>query len=127
MPSNPVELKNDLSEQERHQQQLFHAVFDPTRRGILRLLATNGQMTATAIYNNFTMSHPAVSQHLKVLREADLVRVEKSAQRHIYSLNPAQVRKLEVWVAQLTELWSRRFEKLDELLEAEKRCQNGGD
>ena len=102
------------------EQQIFHAIFDPTRRNILELLATNGQMSATEICTNFTMSHPAVSQHLKVLREAELVNLEKSAQRHIYSLNPAGMRELEGWVAQLTELWSRRFEKLDEVLEAEK-------
>lgn len=78
-------------------------------------------MTATAVYGNFTMSHPAVSQHLGVLREAELVRVEKSAQRHIYSLNPEGIRELESWVTRFREQWGKRFEELDRVLEEEKR------
>ena len=102
-------------------QQLFYALADPTRRQILELLAANGEMSATAVYGNFTMSHPAVSQHLGVLRQAELVRVEKSAQRHIYSINPEGVRELESWVARFRELWDRRFEKLDQVREKEKQ------
>ena len=102
-------------------QDLFDAIADPTRRTIIDLLALNGQMTATDIYDNFTMSNPAVSQHLKVLREAQLVRIEKSAQKHLYSLNPDTMRSLEGWIKHTTELWNARFERLDSVLEAEKR------
>ena len=102
-------------------QQLFNALADPTRRNIMELLATNGQMTATDIYDNFTVSHPAVSQHLRVLRLAELVRLEKDAQRHLYSLNPDAMHELEGWVKQLTEHWTRRFDRLDKVLDAEKR------
>ena len=109
---------------------MFYALADPTRRNIVELLATNGQMTATDICNNFTMSHPAVSQHLRVLRGAELVRLEKSAQRHIYSLNHDAIRELEEWVKQMTQLWDERFGRLDEILEAEKENRipkRGGD
>jgi DNA-binding transcriptional ArsR family regulator len=99
---------------------LFNALADPTRREIIELLATNGQMSATDIYDNFTVSHPAVSQHLRVLREAELVHLEKSAQRHIYSLNPQAMRQLKGWITQTTELWNQRFDRLDKVLEAEK-------
>jgi len=102
-------------------QQLFYALADPTRREILRLLAANGEMSATDVYGNFSMSHPAVSQHLGVLRHAELVNVEKDAQKHIYSLNPEGLRELESWVSQFRKLWGQRFEKLDEVLEQEKR------
>lgn len=101
-------------------QELFNALADPTRRTIVELLANNGQMSATDIYDNFTVSHPAVSQHLKVLREADLVHLKKDAQRHIYSLNADSMRQVERWAKHATELWDERFEKLDKLLEAEK-------
>jgi len=85
-------------------------------------------MSATEICDNFIITHPAVSQHLKVLREAELIHLEKSAQKHIYSLNPTTIRELEGWVAQLAELWSDRFERLDGLLEAEKkRTMRGSD
>ncbi len=102
-------------------QELFCALADPTRRDILELLAENGQMSATAIYDNFSLTHPAVSQHLKVLRQAELVRWEKSAQRRIYSLNPEPMRQLGQWVSQMTQLWEERFGSLDRVLEEEKQ------
>jgi DNA-binding transcriptional ArsR family regulator len=101
--------------------ELFSALADPTRRSIIELLATNGQMSATDIFDNFDMTHPAVSQHLKVLREAELVQMEKSAQKHLYSLNPNKMHALEDWIRQTTELWQERFDRLDSLLEAEKQ------
>ena len=110
-------------------QQVFSALADPTRRSIVELLATNGGMSATDIYNNFPVSHPAVSQHLKVLREADLVHLEKDAQRRIYSLNPQTMHSLETWIQRTTELWEESFERLDKLLEEEKKRsrRKGGD
>jgi DNA-binding transcriptional ArsR family regulator len=102
-------------------QELFDAIVDPTRRSIIELLATNGQMFATQIYDRFDMTNPAVSQHLKVLRQAQLVRIEKQAQKHLYSLNPNAMHSLEAWIRHNTDLWDERFERLDTLLEAEKR------
>lgn len=102
-------------------QQLFNALADPTRRTIIELLATNGQMTATDIYNNFEITDPAVSQHLKVLREAELVQIEKSAQKHLYSLNPKTMHSLQDWINRTADLWDDRFDKLDGVLDAEKR------
>src|SRR6266849_3631358 len=102
-------------------QQLFNALADPTRRNIIELLATNGQMPATEIYDNFTVSHPAISQHLKVLREADLVHLEKSAQRRIYGLNADTMHQIEDWIKRTTRLWDESFERLDRVLQAEKQ------
>ncbi|PQP89141.1 metalloregulator ArsR/SmtB family transcription factor, partial [Paenibacillus sp. AR247] len=65
----------------------FSALADPTRRGILELLAGNPELSATQIYERFDVSPQAISQHLKILRETQLVRVEKRAQQRIYSLN----------------------------------------
>jgi DNA-binding transcriptional ArsR family regulator len=62
---------------------IFFALADPTRRKILELLASRGQLSATEIYANFVVSHPAISQHLKVLREAKLVKMKKHAQQRI--------------------------------------------
>ena len=101
-------------------QQLFDALADPTRRSIIELLAANGQMAATEIYNKFQMTNPAVSQHLKVLRQAELVRIEKRAQQHIYRLNSSRMRDLEDWIKRTTDEWSERFEELDKVLGAEK-------
>ena len=100
---------------------MFSAIADPTRRNIMELLATNGQMAATEIYDNFSVSHPAVSQHLKVLREAELVHLEKSAQKHIYGLNTDTMRQIEDWIQRTTQHWDQRFDRLDKVLDAGKR------
>ena len=121
-------MTGQLSDRARKtaRQEIFYALSDPTRRNIIELLAANGQMSATEIYGNFTVSHPAVSQHLRVLREAELVRLQKDAQRHIYSLNPGGMNELEDWVKEMTEVWRRRFDRLDEVLLAEKRKRPKG-
>src|SRR5712692_1386749 len=121
MPIQPIDRRRRAV-----RQSLFYALADPNRRTIMELLASKGQMSATEIYGNFTVSHPAVSQHLRVLREAELVRLQKDAQRHIYSLNPGGMNELEDWVKELTELWSQRFDQLDEVLLAEKRKRPKG-
>ena len=100
---------------------MFVALADPIRRHILELLATNGELAATAIYEQFTVSPQAISQHLKVLREAHLVVMEKRAQKHIYRLNPQTLSQFEAWVQQTKQRWSEQFDALDHVLEREKR------
>lgn len=95
----------------------FTALADPTRRNILELLARYGYLAASEIHSRFPVSPPAISQHLKVLREARLVKMEKKAQKRIYQINPQAINELEEWARQLTELWNQRFEALDQLLE----------
>jgi DNA-binding transcriptional ArsR family regulator len=99
---------------------MFVALADPTRRNIIELLANSGELPATAIYQNFPISPPAVSQHLKVLREARLVEMEKRAQQHVYRLKPETLSEFESWVKQVQQNWEERFEVLDKVLEAEK-------
>ena len=103
----------------------FHALAEPTRRKIIEDLAKNGQLSARDICDQFPVSPQAVSQHLKVLREANLVRVEKRAQQRIYRLNLEAMDELEGWVEQVRQLWSQRFDALDEVLEAEKKRLRG--
>ena len=98
---------------------MFTALAEPTRRSIVEMLADNGRLSATDICNRFSSSPPAISQHLKVLREARLVRVEKQAQQRIYSINPDGINELENWVQQTKQLWTARFNALDVLLEKE--------
>ena len=99
---------------------MFVALADPTRRQILELLASSGQLSATAIYEHFSVSPQAVSQHLKVLREAHLVEMEKQAQKHLYRLNPQTLSQFETWVQRMRQRWSERFDALDTVLEREK-------
>jgi len=102
-------------------QRLFYALAEPTRREIVELLAAKGQLTATSIYENFTVSHPAISQHLKVLREADVVRMEKRAQQHVYRVNADAMLELEDWARQVADMWNQRFDPLDKVLAEEKQ------
>jgi DNA-binding transcriptional ArsR family regulator len=87
----------------------------------MELLATKGRLPASAIYENFDVSAPAISQHLKVLREADLVLMEKRAQQRIYNLNPGAMSEIEVWIQKMTKSWNDRFSMLDKVLEREKK------
>ena len=103
------------------QQNLFYALAEPTRRDIVELLASNGQLSATDICENFTISAPAISQHLKVLREADLVQMEKKAQQRIYQLNPNAMMELEEWAERMRHLWDERFDALDKVLAEEQK------
>lgn len=100
---------------------MFSALAGPTRRKILEMLARNGQLSATEICEKFQVSPPAISQHLKVLREAKLVLMEKRAQQRIYRINPDAMLELEEWASQITQLWNQRFDALDQVLEAEKK------
>ena len=100
---------------------IFSALADPTRRKIVEMLASNGELSATDIAEQFPVSPPAISQHLKVLREANLVLMEKRAQQRIYRLNSEVIVELETWSKKLIQLWTQRFDALDEVLQAEKK------
>ena len=102
----------------------FTALAEPTRRNILEMLAAKGNLSATDIYTKFKVSPPAISQHLKVLREAKLVRVEKRAQQRIYFINPEPLHDLEKWVHQFAAYWEERYQALDKILEIEKARLN---
>ena len=98
----------------------FAALAEPTRRTILDMLAVRTSLTATEIYQQFDATPPAISQHLKVLREAKLVRVEKRAQKRIYYINPEPLTELERWLKRFTAEWRERHDALEELLAREK-------
>lgn len=100
---------------------MFSALAEPTRRRIIEMLASQGRLSASEISGRFPVSAPAISQHLKVLRKAQLVRVEKRAQQRIYQINPEAMLELERWARKVRELWDERFDALDRVLEAEKK------
>ena len=97
---------------------VFQAVSDPTRRAILDLLA-GGEKTAGDLVAPFPISQPAVSQHLRVLREADLVRERRDGRRRIYRLNPAGLREVYDWAAHYERFWSGKLDALGAWLDAD--------
>ena len=93
----------------------FAALSDPTRLQIVELLGS-GERTAGAIGAHFPVSAPAISQHLKTLREAGLVRVRVDGQRRIYSLDPAGFAEMESWFAKMRGFWNQRLDSLERAL-----------
>jgi DNA-binding transcriptional ArsR family regulator len=88
------------------------ALSEPTRRTIVELLATRDR-NAGEIASHFDVSRPAVSRHLRVLRESGLVRTRTEGQQRIYSLDPAPLEELDAWLAHYRGFWSNRLDALD--------------
>ena len=95
----------------------FTALADPTRRQIVELLG-DGEMPAGEIARRFEISAPAVSQHLKALKSARLVRMRVDAQRRIYSLDPSGFEGLENWLANIRRFWGPKLDALEHALNA---------
>ena len=96
----------------------FTALADPTRRHIIETLAA-GEASFGELAEQFQMSRPAVSQHLKVLRDAGIVASRADAQRRIYRLQDDSLDELEAWLGAVREYWSQRLGKLEQLLNEE--------
>ncbi len=93
----------------------FTALADPTRRRIVEMLA-QGALSAGEIVERFTVSAPAISQHLKTLREAGLVTVTVAGQRRIYALDPAGIDMFDQWVRRVRAFWPNRLAALEAAL-----------
>jgi DNA-binding transcriptional ArsR family regulator len=96
--------------------EIFSALAVPTRCTIVEILASNGKLSATEIGRRFSISAPAISQHLKVLIESDLLTVEKNAQHRIYGINPKKIMEVQSWAANTMELWEQRLDALDKVM-----------
>ena len=97
----------------------FAALAEPNRRRIVELLGA-GPLPAGALAAHFALSAPAVSQHLKTLREAGLVRVEVDGQRRIYSLDVEGLAEVEAWLVRARGFWGGRLDALEAALKQEK-------
>jgi DNA-binding transcriptional ArsR family regulator len=93
----------------------LNALADPTRQRIVEMLAT-GSMSSGDIARRFDVSAPAISQHLRTLRDAKLVRVRAQAQKRFYELDPEGVGELANWIARIRGFWSEKLDALEEEL-----------
>ncbi len=96
-------------------QDLFQAIADPTRRAILTLIAIHA-LTPTAMAEKFDMSRQAVSKHIKVLHECELIKPEYAGREIYYHFNPNKMKEIDKWMEPFRQLWEDRFDKLDNLL-----------
>lgn len=104
----------------------MEALADPTRRRIVEMLAEHDR-SAGEIGAAFTISQPAVSKHLRVLREAGLVRSRGEAQRRIYRLDPEPLEDVEAWLRNCRRFWTQRLDRLEQhLKETRGRKTKGG-
>ena len=103
---------------------IFTILAEPTRRTIVEMLAERGALPASEIGDEFSASPPAISQHLKVLREAKVVRVKKQGQQRIYSIDPGAMQEIEAWIKKTKQMWEGRLDRLDKVLKAEQRRKN---
>jgi DNA-binding transcriptional ArsR family regulator len=93
----------------------FAALSDPTRRHIVELLA-DGERSAGELARRFTLTQPAVSQHLRTLRDAGLVRVRRDAQRRIYSIDGRGLAQIDEWLSRYRTFWNTRLDALERAL-----------
>ncbi len=94
---------------------IFQAIAYPTRRGIIALLAVQA-MTPNALAEHFDTSRQAVSKHLKILGECELVSQEQNGREIVYSLEIEKMKEIDKWLEQYRKIWESRFEQLDTLL-----------
>jgi DNA-binding transcriptional ArsR family regulator len=96
---------------------VFAAVSNLTRRQILDLLRAHERPAGELVAAFPTLPQPAVSRHLRILREAGLVSVSPRAQQRIYSLRPTKLRELDAWVSLYRDFWSERLDSLESHLD----------
>jgi len=94
---------------------VFQAIADPTRRAILSLLVI-GAMTPNALAEHFYSTRQAVSKHIKVLTECEVVTQKQTGREIYYHVNPERMKEIDIWLDRFRKMWEDRFDQLDNLL-----------
>jgi len=102
---------------------IFQAIADPTRRAILVLIATQA-LTPNALAEEFDMTRQAVSKHIKILNECELLEQEKVGREIYYQLKVDKMKEIDKWLEQFRKVWETRFDQLDNLLVTLKNQKN---
>ena len=99
---------------------IFQAVADPTRRAIIALIALQA-MTPNAIAEHFDSTRQAISKHLRILTECELVKQEYQGREILYSLEIEKMKEIDKWLDQFRKIWETRFDQLDKVLATMKK------
>jgi len=102
---------------------VFQAIADPTRRAILGLLALQS-MTPNAVAAHFRSSRQAVSKHMQILAECELVTQEQNGREIHYHFNPGKMKEIDLWVEKIQAQWESRFSQLDTILKIKKKTSH---
>ncbi|MCB0429969.1 MAG: winged helix-turn-helix transcriptional regulator [Flavobacteriales bacterium] len=99
---------------------IYQAIADPTRRAILSLIALQA-MTPNALAEQFDTTRQAVSKHLRILTECDLVRQEQRGREIYYQLQVEKMKEIDQWIDQFRKIWETKFDQLDDVLSTLKK------
>ncbi|SIN88696.1 ArsR/SmtB family transcription factor [Chitinophaga niabensis] len=99
---------------------IFQAIADPTRRAIIALIAIQA-MTPSAIADHFDMTRQAISKHMRILTECELVKQEYQGREIYYQLEIDKMKEIDKWLEQFRKIWETRFQQLDQLLATIKK------
>ena len=105
---------------------IFQAIADPTRRAILVLIAAKA-MTPNALAEQFDSTRQAISKHLRILTECELVSAETRGREIYYTLDIEKMKQIDVWLEHFRKIWMQRFDQLDEVLSRLKNDEKSGD
>ncbi|MBL0329337.1 MAG: winged helix-turn-helix transcriptional regulator [Bacteroidetes bacterium] len=94
---------------------VFQAIADPTRRAILLLLASQA-MTPNALAEEFNTSRQAVSKHIRILTECELVKQEQKGREIYYHIDTHKMKEIDKWIEQFKQIWETKFNQLDNVL-----------
>ncbi len=98
----------------------FTAIADPTRRAMLVRLAREGERNVTQLMEPFAISQPAISKHLRILREAGLVSRRKVGRENLYDIDVTRLGNIRDWISQVDEYWDQRLDALGDYLNKKK-------
>ena len=122
-PNNCIYIRNHIVANNlkmKTRRDIFQAIADPTRRAIIVLIAIQA-MTPNALAEHFNTSRQAVSKHIKILTECELVKQEVSGREIYYTLEIEKMKEIDKWLNQFRKIWETRFNQLDKVLSTIKR------
>jgi DNA-binding transcriptional ArsR family regulator len=94
---------------------VFQAIADPTRREIIHLIAQH-PMNLNAIADNFDISRPAISNHIKILEECGIINVEQVGRERHCTIQPGNLKEVATWIGQYQVLWEEKLESFEKYL-----------
>jgi DNA-binding transcriptional ArsR family regulator len=122
-PNNCIYLCNHIvayNQKMKIRRDIFQAIADPTRRAIIGLIALQA-MTPNALAEHFNTTRQAVSKHIKILTECELVKQEQQGREIYYSLEIDKMKEIDKWLEQYRKIWETRFNQLDKVLSTIKK------
>lgn len=102
---------------------VFQAIADPTRRQIINLIAQQA-MNLNAIADNFDVSRPAISNHIKILHECGIITINQIGRERFCKIEPDNLKEIDEWISQFRQLWEQKLDSFEDYLYKLKRKRN---